>query len=231
MLAGLAVHIWLPFFPLAFLAVLAVIGTAQLGRPLTDDEKKRFGALLKEHDYPGARLVALRFAYKLTRSRLAAQDLMGRVDLRLVTTGWNPLEVPLVNRLCRLVWSERHNKDREDESARHAEEGFLRELKVTEGLVVPSIEQRAVAAETEAGVVTKGQAQLEKLRVVFEQNKDEVNLFWLRRTLEGETDLAKMAAESGRDISEFYAATKRRRRAVQQLLANEHGVDLSEEPS
>jgi hypothetical protein len=44
---------------------------------------KRFGAVLREHDYPGARLIALRFAYKLTGSRQWAQDLMGRAALRL----------------------------------------------------------------------------------------------------------------------------------------------------
>ena len=65
---------WLPLVALLLLA--AVVGTDRLGRPLTDEEKKRFGALLREHDYPGARLVALRFAYKLTRSLQRAQDLM-----------------------------------------------------------------------------------------------------------------------------------------------------------
>ena len=80
-----------------------MLGTDRLGRPLTDEEKRRFGALLREHDYPGARLVALRFAYRLTEGRASARDLMGRVDLRLVRLGWDPKEVALRSRLCRLV--------------------------------------------------------------------------------------------------------------------------------
>jgi hypothetical protein len=225
------VHAFIPLLSFASLAVLAVIGTERLGRPLTDDEKHRFGALLLEHDYPGKRLVALRFAHKLTWSRLRAQDLMGRVDLRLVKYGWDPREVTLVRGLCRLVWSEWTHTVGESESAQRAEQGYLRELEVTEGLVVPSIEQLVVAAETEEAVRTKGAAQLEKLRVLFEEQKDEVNLVWLKRSLEGENDLGKMATDSGRDVTEFYAAAKRRRRAVQRLLANDRGVDSSGEPS
>src|SRR5579872_4272425 len=91
---------------LVFVAIVGILGTERLGRPLTPDEKAVFGALLREHDYPGARLVALRFAYKLARNVARAQDLMGRADLRLVRFGWDPKEVPLVQRLCRLVWSE-----------------------------------------------------------------------------------------------------------------------------
>jgi hypothetical protein len=56
-----------------------------------------------------------------------------------------------------------------------------------------------------------------------------VNLIWLKRSLEGESDLGKMAAESGRDVTEFYAASKRRRRAVRRLLANDRGVNSTEE--
>src|SRR4030088_2751574 len=120
---------------LVILAVLgAILGTAPLGRALTNEERARFGALLREHDYPGARSVALRFAYKLARSRARAQDLMGRADLRLVRFGWNPKEVSLVKRLCRLVWSEWTHAIDESDTARKAEEGFLRELEVTEGL-------------------------------------------------------------------------------------------------
>src|SRR5260370_5955891 len=85
-------HPLLLLLPLTALLVLAVavLGTDRLGRPLTDDEKKRFGALLREHDYPRMRLIALRFAYKLTRSKARAQDLMGRADLRFVRSGWDP---------------------------------------------------------------------------------------------------------------------------------------------
>jgi hypothetical protein len=210
---------------MAMLAILVVLGTDPLGRPLTDEEKKRFGNLLREHDYPGARLVALRFALKLARSRLRAQDLMGRADLRLVRQGWDPSKVTLVRCLCRLVWSEWTHAEGESETARKAEEGFLRELEVTEGLVVPSIEQR-MAAEAKR---REAQAKLAKLRAFFQAAGDEVNLLWLDRSLDEEPDLQKMAKETGRDATEFYAAAKRRKRAVQRLLAEERGVPFEED--
>ena len=115
---------WLPVAALFLL--VAAIGTDTLGRPLTDEEKKSFGALLREHDYPGMRLVALRFAYKLTKNRVRAQDLMGRADLRLVRSGWDPAKVTLVSCLCRLVWSEWTNERTETATTRKAEQGFMR---------------------------------------------------------------------------------------------------------
>jgi DNA-directed RNA polymerase specialized sigma24 family protein len=218
-------HAFIPLLSIALFAVLAVVGIERLGRPLTDDEKRRLGALLKEHDYPGKRLIALRYAYRLTESVAAAEDLMERADLRLLTTGWDPLEVPLVSRLCRLVWSEYLNAERGEGRAERAAELYLGELEATEGTVAPSIEKSVVTAETDEGVLTKGRAQLAKLRAIFEAQNDEVNLIFLKRSLEGETDLGKMAAESGRDVREFYAAAKRRRTAVARLLANDGGVD------
>lgn len=172
---------------LALMALVAFVGTERLGRALTDDEKKRLGALLREHDYPGARLVALRFAFKLTHGIGRAQELMGRVDLRLLRLGWDPAEVPLVRRLCRLVWSEWTHAVGDTEKARKAEEMHLRHLEATEGLVVPSVEQRAVALESTHESQASAKARLEKLRAAFETAGDEVNLLWLRYSLDGET--------------------------------------------
>jgi hypothetical protein len=39
---------------------------------LSDQEKKRFAALLREHDFVNARLAALLFARRTTRSNAAA---------------------------------------------------------------------------------------------------------------------------------------------------------------
>jgi hypothetical protein len=218
----------LHFCALALMMLVAAVGTERLGRPLTDDEKKRFGALLREHDYPGARLVALRFAYRLTRSIGRARELLGRVDLRLVRFGWDPAEVSLVRCLCRYVWSEWTHGAGGAERARRAEEGFLRELEVTEGHVVPSIERQVVELETAEASRERAAAELEKLRAVFEAAGDAVNLDWLRHAQAGETDLRKMAAESGRDVAEYYSATARRQRAVRKLLAQARGVDLED---
>ncbi|MDP9002076.1 MAG: hypothetical protein M3O46_18440 [Myxococcota bacterium] len=218
---------WPPL--IAVLAILAVLGTDRLGRPLTDDEKKRFGALLREHDCPGARLVALRFAYNLTRSRTRAQDLMGRVDLRLVRLGWDPKEVALVRRLCRLVWSEWSHAVDETDAARRAADGFLVEMKATGEIAVPPIEQQITDEETRRETLAKGLAHLEKLRASFEKEGDEVNLLWLEHARDGEMTPQTLAQRSGRDVTEFYAAAKRRKRAVQRLLAEERGVPYEED--
>ncbi len=243
-----------PFlFLLALLLIAVVLGTVHLGRPLTDEEKKRFGALLKKHDYPGRRLVALRFANKLTRNPERARDLMGRADLRLVRSGWDPAKVTLVSCLCRLVWSEWTNASHESKTAKKAEEAFLRELEATEGLklvkptpedaedgswtshdpewAVPSHEGQFIAHETAEGLRRKAFWQLEKLRRMFEKAGDEVNLLFLKLALAGVNDAAQMAAQSGRDVAEFYAGAKRRRRAVQRLLASDRGVEWLEEES
>jgi hypothetical protein len=222
---------WIPV--IALLAIAAFVGTDRLGRPMTDEEKRHFGALLREHDYPGARLVALRFAYTLARGRAGAHDLMGRADLRLIRLGWDPREISLVKRLCRLVWSEATHAVGETDKARRAEEGFLRELEATEGLSAQSIEQRAVERHAHNEAHAHATRQIEKLREVFEKAGDEVNLFWLKCSLEAGADkvpsLGQMAAGSGRDVTEFYAAAKRRNRAVRRLLAEERGLNYEED--
>jgi hypothetical protein len=58
-----------------------------------------------------------------------------------------------------------------------------------------------------------------------------MNLLWLKFALEDVTDLQKMAAASGRDVADFYAAAKSRKRAVQRLLANDRGVNWVGEES
>jgi hypothetical protein len=177
---------------------------------------------------------------------------MGRADLRLVRFGWDPAKVTLVRGLCRLVWSEWTNEGAESAIARRAEEGFIRELEVTEGLklvparaatvdapgagkepewAVSSHEEQGVALAASAESRAKASAKLEKLRAMFEKAGDEVNLRWLAFELEGVTDLQQMATASRRDVADFYAAAKRRKRAVQRLLADERGVPLNEEDS
>jgi hypothetical protein len=214
--------------------VVAYAGTERLGRPLTDDEKKRFGALLREHDYPGARLVALHFAYKLTRSIGRAQELMGRVNLRLVRFGWDPAEVALVKRLCRLVWSEWTHALGDTEKGRRVEEAFLRDFEATEGPVTASTEQAAVALETATATHARAATQLAKLRAAFEAAGDEVNLLVLKYASENginPSDMRKMAEASGRDVADFKSAAERRKRAVRKLLAQEGGVDLNDKES
>jgi hypothetical protein len=182
--------------------------------------------------------VALRFAYKLTESRKWAQDLMARVDLRLVRFGWDPSEVDLARRLRRLVWSEWTHADSEMETMQKAEEGFVHEMEAAEGVkvvvsgsteeddwsaevAVPSHEHLFTEREAAAESHRKASAHLERLRASFVEAGDEVNLLWLKFALEDVTELQKMAAASGRDVTDFYTAAKRRKRAVQRLLADD----------
>jgi len=221
---------WL-FSALAAMAIAAVIGTDRLGRPFTGEERKRFGALLSEHDYPGARLVALRFAHKLCGGRRSALDLLGRVDLRLVRFGWDPAEIPLVRALCRFVWSEWTHATSESETSRKAEEGYLHELQATEGITVPSTEKRVTEQEARAQERAAAQRRLDKLRAAFEKAGDEVNLLWLEYTTEREMDAKEMAerAGQGRSVADFYAAAKRRKRIVARILAEDDVAAFVEE--
>jgi hypothetical protein len=206
----------------------------------------------------------LRFAYRLTHSRERARDLLGRTNLRLVRTGWDPNAVLLKKALCRLVWSEFTHELSESAAARHAEEVFLREegihaeqppaapagldpLRAPQNPVRHALspEQHAVRAETEREEDARAEkertrlrAHLAALRKTFETNEDEVNLLWLDHRLKAveaasaadaelppEPSPAALAHETGRDVSDFYAAKKRRDRAVRKIL----GVD-DEEP-
>src|SRR5579884_2510178 len=91
-----------------------VVGTDRLDRPFTDDERAYFEQVLRAHDFRRARRYALLFARRLARSNEGAHDLLGRALVRLVRGGWNPNEVTLDKRLCRLVWSEWTHEKGED---------------------------------------------------------------------------------------------------------------------
>ena len=131
----------------AFLGTIYV-GTNRLGRPLTALEGKDLASLLRKHDFVGASLVSLNFAFKLSRSRPAAQDLRDRANVRLVEQGWDPGAIPLVKCLCRFVWSEHTHEKRERVAARGAEDGFLREQGIGHR-TAPSAEDLATRLETE----------------------------------------------------------------------------------
>ena len=223
------------------------LGTDRLKRPLTNAERDQLQKVLRKHDFAGASLVALRFAYKLTRNRLRAGDLMGRVNLRLVCWGWDPNAVTLVKGLCRLVWSVHTHQERETDVARRAEERFLAEENARadappvvakrgdplrprkEEPMVPTFEQEAADEARLAAELGELRANLAKLRAYFVSKKDEVNVLYLDQWMAGVQDVAKMAENTGRDPEEFYAAQKRRRRAIERFLAEKNGVPPDDE--
>jgi hypothetical protein len=207
----------------------AIVGTDRLGRAPTDQEKARFSALLRAHDFVGASIVSLRFALKLTRSKQASRDLQGRTNLRLVRLGWDPGAVTLVRCLCRYTWSEWSHEKSESATARKAEELFLREQGYADAAVVPSVEAQAAQLETERQEKERAVAQLEKLRALFVEAGDEVNLLWLDYSLHEVTDLSEMARRSGRDVNDFYRAADRRKRHTRRLLAETSGAKYEED--
>jgi len=205
------------------------LGTDRLGRRLTDEERHSFEALLRAHDFHGARRYALLFAIKKCRNVAGAEDLVGRACVRLVRWGWDPNEVPLAARLARLVWSEWTHAVAETKAARDAERAFHRELKATESKSAKSHEDRVIAAADEEREETYARDQIIKLRAAMVEAKDSVNLLWLDFTLQGITDMKDMARRSGRQPEEFYAATKRRKRMVVRLAATDRGVILEQD--
>ena len=205
--------------PTAFVGTLYV-GTDRLGRALTNPEKNDLSSLLRKHDFVGASMVSLRFAYKLRRSKPAAQDLQGRAQLRLVTRGWDWKVIALVKCLCRFVWSEHTHEKRESAATRRAEETFLTEQGIHSGTTAGSPEDFAVRLEEERAADTRSAARLEALRAAFTEAKDTVNLDWVKYRLEGDTDLEVMAKKCGRDVTELHAAQKRRKRLAIRLAAD-----------
>jgi hypothetical protein len=232
------------------------LGTDRLGRALTDDEKKRLALVLREHDFVGCSSVALRFAFKLTRGHGGARDLLGRVNLRLVRTGWDPNVVELRKRLCRLVWSEHTHQIEEDAVTRRAEELHIREEAIhgyqhqaaaargdplkphtiarsadeRGAPIAPSYEMMLERQDGERQDEARAYAFLEEqraslaaLRAGFVKKKDRVNVAYLDLWMKGVTEVAEMVKESPHSAEDFYAAQKRRQRAVGKLLAAKGG--------
>ena len=203
------------------------VGTDRLERPLTDTEKKDLSSLLRKHDFVGASLVSLHFAFKLRRSKPAAQDLQGRANLRLLRQGWDPGAVTLVKCLCRFVWSEHTHEKRESATARKAEETFLREQAIQQG-PAPAAEDPVARLEAEQQEEARSKQRIDSLRSAFVAAGDEINLLWLDYRLAGVDEPHEMARLSGRDVGEFYRAADRRKRQTTRLLAAQGGAKFEE---
>ena len=198
-------------------------GTDALGRPFTDAERDRFEELLLRHDLPHVWVIALRYGLKLVWKNLGrAEDLVGRANVRLVRSGWEPERVALVGAFCRLVWSEWTNELRERETQREAERGYLRERRTYRGHLTRDIEERAIELEdelrNEAAAKARDDARLATLIERFEKAGDAVNLLWLDFARRGIESPSQIARESGCEVRELYRAADRRKRHVKQIL-------------
>ena len=216
-----------PFKPTTAFVGTRYVGTDRLARPLTEPEKKDLFTLLRKHDFVGASLVSLRFAFTLTRSKPAAQDLQERANQRLVRQGWDPSVVTLVKCLCRFVWSEHTHEKRERVSARKAEETFLREQGIDHS-AAPSVEDEIIRLETEREEEGRAKEQVDSLRAAFVEAEDKINLLWLDYRLAGVDEPSEMARLSGHDVREFYRAADRRKRHTRRLLAAQGGAKFEE---
>ncbi|MBV9949106.1 MAG: hypothetical protein JOZ69_19820 [Myxococcales bacterium] len=196
------------------------VGTNRLGRPLTAAEQRELASFLRRHDFAGASVVSLHFAFKLTRAMPAAQDLQERANQRLVEQGWDPGAVSLVKCLCQFVSSERKHEGRRRTTAQKAEKGFLRE----EDPAAPAFEDEVVQLEDERDEEKRAVARTAKLREAFVKAGDTVNQIWLDHWCEGVEAPAEIARRSGLDVKEFYHAADRRKRHVAKLLASENGA-------
>ncbi len=205
----------------------AFVGTRRLGRPLTNAERKELASLLRQHDFVGASMVALAFAFKLRRNKARAQDLQGRAQERLIRDGWDPSVVTLAKCLCRFVWSEHTHERREDATRRKAEEGFLREQGLDHS-AAPSVEDEITRLATENEEIARDARRLASLRAAFEAADDTVNLLYLKYGSEGIDEPKDMARLSGRDVRDFYLAADRRKRHAERLLAAERGAKNEE---
>jgi hypothetical protein len=203
------------------------VGTNGLGRALTREETRQLAALLRKHDFVGASLIALNFAFKLTRNRAAAQDVRDRAHVRLVEQGWDPNKVTLTKCLCRFVWSEHWHMKRGDATRRKAEAVFVHEQGLAHS-ASSSAEDNAIRLETERQEDAYEQKRISELRASFVAAGDEVNLLWLDFWLDGIEQPAVMAQKSGLHPSEFYRAAERRNRHVARLLAAESGAKFEE---
>jgi hypothetical protein len=92
--------------------------------------------------------------------------------------------------------------------------------------VVRLEEERAEDARKEKELALL-RGKLGEFRAHLETTRDEVNQLWVGYVEKDVTEPAAMAADSGRDVTEFYAAAKRRKRVVKKLLGvtNDDGED------
>ncbi|HEY8087042.1 MAG TPA: hypothetical protein VIF09_04335 [Polyangiaceae bacterium] len=231
----------------AFTPTGAYLGTDRVERALTNEESKRLGKMLRERGFLAASVTALAYAQRLTRNADRAQDLVGRMHVRLVCQGWDPAFVSLKKALLRFVWSEHTNEKSETDKARRAADRFLGEQEATGAVrpaapargdpllvkkepFVPSVEAQLLTLGLERRDAAKAARQtalhtalLAELRKRLEAKKDTVGLAYLDEKEKGNDDLDLMVARTGHPVEEFYAAQKRRKRLVKALLAEAAG--------
>ena len=186
----------------------------------TAAEREAFDELLLGEDLESALAQALDYALKLTgkNETMARQLVLQARALLWERCTWSPDKAPLgafLSGIVRSVWS---TEARRAVNERDNEVDYLTEVVTLEGADAKSPEQLLVADEGSEAARAEAATELEKLKAHFVATGDEVNLDWIRYSLEGIDDLAEMARLSDRKVEEFYRARDRRVRLVQRLL-------------
>ena len=207
-----------------------IVGTDVLGRPFTPAEKAYAERLLRKHGFLSARAVASKFAHSKARTHAEAEDILGRVMLRLVRQGWDPAEVPLAKRLCRLVFSEWSHSVAERKAARAAEKAYVQGIAGDENADTMAPDEAAEARARLEAERARSEANLQRLWQAFRDADDDVNLAWLDYTRRGIESLDEMARLDKRDVREFYRAADRRKRHVERLILAGKGATVKEKP-
>jgi hypothetical protein len=206
-----------------------VLGTDTLGRPFTDAERLAFDRLLRRHGIHACHRAAIAFGHKLSHNEADAEDLAARALLRLARQGWDPAEVPLRRRLCRLVFSEWTHWLGEKKTRREAERAYteLMRYSVTRHSLSTADQHALAAAEAEREA--RAEARLARMREMFTEADDQVNLTWLALTEEGLDTPEEMVARTRFTPRDFYLATERRRAVTKRLIAEARSATLKED--
>ncbi len=171
--------------------------------------------MLLGEDLESALAQALDNALKLTgkNETMARQLVLQARTLLWERCTWSPDMAPLrafLSGIVRSLWS---TEARRAVTERENELDYLTEVLTLEGADAKSPEQLLVADEEREGARAEAATELEKLKAHFVATGDEVNLDWIRYSLEGIDDLAEMARLSDCKVEDFYRGPGRRRSA------------------
>lgn len=190
-------------------------------REPTAEERARFEEMLLEHDLEGALLNAMAYAMKRTgkNETVARQMVDDARRILLERCSWDPNKAPLGACLCGIIRSERSHERRDAKKEREHEIEYLTEVETLEGSSDKSPEDLLVEQEESYEGREAAVQKLEELKAHFVETGDDVNLDWIKYSLEDIEDPAEMARLSGRKPEDFYRARDRRVRYVQRLRA------------
>ena len=197
----------------------------------TAAERERFDELLLGEDLEAALAAAYDFAHGLTGKNDAMAKGLVRSARNLLweRCSWDPDQCTLQAYLVGVVRSEWSTEARRVRKERANAVEYLTEVATLDGADTRSAEQLALEQEERLDDRDAAAAELEKLKEHFVATGDEVNLDWIKYSLEDIDDLAEMAKLSGRDVKEFYRARDRRVRYVERLLADKRGEPQDDE--